>query len=454
MPYAAINPYNETRLKEFAEIADDTLESKISRAHEAQMLWKRTKLSNRAWQLNRLAEVLDRRAPELAATITLEMGKPIAQAVAEVQKCARTARWYADTAENSLKRHKHNADGFESFTRWDPLGIVYAIMPWNYPFWQALRCAIPAITAGNAILLKHAENVPQCAQLLEDLFEEAGYPRYIYQNMFISRDQSAVIIANEHVQGISLTGSETAGSQVGELAGKNIKKCVMELGGSDAFIVLPDADIKKAVETGIKSRFGNNGQSCIAAKRFILHSQIAKDFIDQFTAQVREMKIGDPIDSKTTLGPVAREDLMKTVLDQVDQTLASGARALTGGIRYGAKGWLIEPTVLIEIEKNTPAYTEEIFGPVASMFVVDSADAAIELANDHRYGLGASIWSNNIDLARKMARYIAAGNVFINSQVASHPALPFGGIKKSGYGRELSEMGLHEFCNAKTVNIG
>lgn len=453
MAIQAINPATNEVIYSFENLSDEGLQLKLKRSAEAFESWQYSEFDERKKLMRNLADKLEERKEELAKIITLEMGKPILQSIAEVLKCARACRYYADHAQKFLDEISISTDHKKSLVHYEPLGTIFIIMPWNFPFWQVFRCAVPAIMAGNTILLKHAENVPQCGEVIEKLFLESGFPDGVFFNLQIDHEQAAKVIEFDGVQGVSLTGSDRAGKSVAQNAGKNLKRTVLELGGSDPFIVLADADIEKAAEIGVKARMQNTGQSCIAAKRFIVEEKIATRFIDEFVKRVNNLKTGDPTKEETEIGPMARMDLMENLDIQVQKSVEKGAKVLTGGKRADISGAYYQPTVLTDIPKDSPAYNEELFGPVASVFVVKDEEEAIKIANDTVFGLGAAIWTKDTDKALKLSRKIKSGSVFINSMVASDPHLPFGGIKKSGYGRELAEVGIHEFVNIKTVVI-
>jgi succinate-semialdehyde dehydrogenase/glutarate-semialdehyde dehydrogenase len=380
-----------------------------------------------------------------------EMGKPVRDGRAEVEKCAWACEHYAEHAERYLAPEPVATDARRSFVAYLPLGVVLAVMPWNFPFWQVFRFAAPALMAGNVGLLKHASNVPQCALAIEDIFRRAGFPEGVFQTLLIETDQVRPVIEDRRVAAVTLTGSNTAGSQVASAAGKVVKKTVLELGGSDPFIVLPDADLPAAIATAVKARIVNNGQSCIAAKRFIVHEAVADEFERGFVAGMAGLTVGDPMDGKTDIGPLATEGQQGTIADQVDRAVRAGARVLTGGRKLDQGGWYYAPTVLAGITPESPIFREEVFGPVALLFRVRSSEEAIRLANDSPFGLGASVWTRSEAERERFAREIESGMVFVNAMVASDPRVPFGGVKESGYGRELSPLGIREFVNAKTV---
>jgi len=399
------------------------------------------------------ASLLDREKEKFARIITLDMGKLFRAAVEEVEKCARGCRFYAENAERFLEDEPAQTDAARSYVRYQPLGAVLAIMPWNFPFWQVFRFTAPALMAGNVGLLKHASNVPQCALAIEQIFCRAGFDDGVFQTLLIEPKQVEKLIVDPRVKAVTLTGSEKAGSAVASNAGRHIKKSVLELGGSDAFIVMPSADFEGALSTAVKARTINSGQSCIAAKRFFVADEIYDDFSQQFVERMRALKIGDPFDETTDLGPLATEQILQGVHEQVQKSIAAGAKLLTGGNRIHGPGFFYEPTVLVDVPKESPAYREEVFGPVASVFRVRDADEAVEAANDTTFGLGASAWTNDPAEQELFTSELETGMVFINAMVASDPRLPFGGVKRSGFGRELGAMGIREFTNTKTIWI-
>jgi succinate-semialdehyde dehydrogenase / glutarate-semialdehyde dehydrogenase len=381
------------------------------------------------------------------------MGKLLGGAIGEIEKCARVCRFYAENAERFLEDEPVQTDAARSFVRYQPLGAVLAIMPWNFPFWQVFRFAAPALMAGNVGLLKHAANVPQCALAIEKIFCRAGFDEGVFQTLLIEAEQVEHLIVDPRVKAVTLTGSERAGSAVASAAAREIKKAVLELGGSDAFIVMPSADFKAALTTAVKARTINSGQSCIAAKRFFIADKVYDDFLRQFVERMRALKIGDPLDKTTEIGPLATEQILNGVHDQVQKSVAAGAKLLTGGNRIHGPGFFYEPTVLVNVPRKSPAYREEVFGPVASIFRVRDAADAIEIANDSPFGLGASAWTGDPTEKELFASELDAGVVFINGMVASDPRLPFGGVKRSGFGRELGAAGIREFTNIKTIWI-
>jgi succinate-semialdehyde dehydrogenase/glutarate-semialdehyde dehydrogenase len=453
MAIATINPATGETLKEFAALTSAELEARLQRAAETFRTYRRTSFAERAGKMLRAAEILETDKETFARMMTTEMGKPIKAAGEEVVKCAWVCRYYAEWAAQHLADESVATNATRSFIRYQPLGPVLAIMPWNFPFWQVFRFAAPALMAGNTGLLKHASNVPQCALAIADIFQRAGFPAGAFQTLLITTEQVARVIDDERVAAVTLTGSEPAGRDVASRAGRQIKKTVLELGGSDPFIVMPSADMEAAVKTGVKARTINNGQSCIAAKRFIVAAEIYDEFARRFTAAMDALKVGDPLDETVDIGPLATPRIMADLDEQVRQSTAAGARILTGGAPLQRPGNYYPPTVLADIPPPAPAYREELFGPVALLFKVTNIDEAIRLANDTTFGLGASAWTNDADEQARFAAELEAGSVFINGMVASDPRLPFGGVKHSGYGRELSAFGIREFVNIKTIWI-
>lgn len=451
MPIASINPATGETTKTFEPLSESELNEKLQRAADTFRSYRNTTLAERKPMMMRAAEILESEKHELARLMTTEMGKPIKGAVAEAEKCALVCRYYAENARRHLAEQVVETNATKSYVRFDPLGPVLAVMPWNFPFWQVFRFAAPALMAGNVGLLKHASNVPQCALAIEDIFRRAGFPEGAFQTLLVGSEAVQRILEDARVVAVTLTGSEPAGRSVAGIAGKQIKKTVLELGGSDPFIVMPSAELAEAVTVAVKARTINNGQSCIAAKRFIVAADIYDEFERRFVAEMKALRVGDPLDESTDIGPLATEQILKDVDEQVKTSLAAGSLILTGGKKLDRVGNYYEPTVLVNIPLDSPASCEEIFGPVAMLFRVANIDAAIELANATTFGLGASAWTNERSEQERFASELEAGSVFINGMVASDPRLPFGGIKSSGYGRELSEFGIHEFVNIKTV---
>lgn len=451
MPIASVNPATGETIATFEPLGHADIELKLQRAMDAFEINRARSFADRAERMNRAAEILEARADDFGRTITLEMGKPLAAAIAEVKKCATVCRFYAEHAERYLAPEPIATDASESYVRFDPLGPILAVMPWNFPFWQVFRFAAPALMAGNVGLLKHASNVPQSALAIEDILREAGFDHGEFQTLLIGAEQVTALLEDERVKAATLTGSEPAGASVASNAAKRIKKSVLELGGSDPFIVMPSADLDAAVKTAVKARIVNNGQSCIAAKRFIVHDEVADAFQTKFVAAMEALKVGDPMDEGTDIGPLATPQIVDDIAKQVDASVAAGAKLLTGGKRLHEHGNFYAPTVLADIPKNAPVYLEETFGPVASLFRVNDEDEAIRLANATSFGLGASIWTRDADQANRFIAAIEAGMVFVNAMVASDPRMPFGGVKHSGFGRELGVYGIREFVNIKTV---
>ena len=404
--------------------------------------------------MSRAGEILETEKHELGKLMTTEMGKPLKAAVGETEKCAWVCRYYAENAERHLADQVVETDAKKSFVRFQPLGPVLAVMPWNFPFWQVFRFAAPALMAGNVGLLKHASNVPQCALAIEEIFRRAGFAEGTFQTLLIGSDAVEGILNDPRVVAATLTGSEPAGRSVASIAGRQIKKTVLELGGSDPFIVMPSADLEKAVTTAVKARTINNGQSCIAAKRFIVAAEIYDEFERRYVEKMKSLRVGDPMDASTEIGPLATPQLVKDLEEQVRKAVAEGARVLTGGKRPDRPGNFYEPTVLVDTDPQSPASCEEIFGPVATLFRAANIDEAIRIANATPFGLGSAAWTNDPDEQSRFIDEIEAGCVFINGMVASDPRLPFGGVKNSGYGRELAEFGIREFVNIKTVWMG
>jgi succinate-semialdehyde dehydrogenase / glutarate-semialdehyde dehydrogenase len=454
MTIATINPATGRTERTFQPLSDAELEARIQCAADTYRRYRRLALPERTRMLIRAAEILEAEKEVFGRLMTLEMGKTLKAAVDEAVKCALGCRYYAEHAESFLAEEKIATSATRSFIRYEPIGPILAIMPWNFPFWQVFRFAAPALAAGNVGLLKHASNVPQCALAIEDILRRAGFPEGCFQTLLIDTDRVQRIIEDPRIAGVTLTGSNAAGSAVGSAAGKQIKKSVLELGGSDPFIVTPTANLDAAVRTAVKARVINNGQSCIAAKRFIVVGSIADDFERKLVAGMQSLQVGDPLDPNTDVGPLANEAQVKTLAGQVDRSVSDGARLLTGGHRLDRPGYYFAPGVLTDISPDAPAYWEEVFGPVALLFRARDIDHAIGIANDSPFGLGASAWTNDETERRRFITELESGMVFINAMVASDPRLPFGGVKQSGYGRELSEHGLREFVNIKTVWIG
>jgi len=453
MAIASINPATGEKLKEFKPHKDADIEKCLKQAVAAFDKHRREPFPKRAQLMVEVATLLEREKNELARTITLEMGKLLRDSVAEIEKCARGCRYYAENAERFLEDESAQTNARRSYLHYEPMGAILAIMPWNFPFWQVFRFAAPALMAGNVGILKHAANVPQCALAIEQLFCRAGFDEGISQTLLVEADQVERLIVDPRIKAVTLTGSEKAGSAVGSTAAREIKKSVLELGGSDPFIVMPSADLRLAVSTAVKARTINTGQSCIAAKRFFIADKIYDDFLNKFVEAMRSLKVGDPLDETTEIGPLATEQILSGVHEQVQKSIAVGAKLLTGGNRIAGPGFFYEPTVLVDVPRSSPAFREEVFGPVAAVFRVRDAEEAVELANDSRFGLAASAWTNDEIEQELFASELESGMVFINAMTSSDPRLPFGGVKHSGFGRELGAAGIREFMNAKTIWI-
>jgi succinate-semialdehyde dehydrogenase/glutarate-semialdehyde dehydrogenase len=453
MAIATINPASGQLVQAFDGLTDAQIEEKVQRAAEAFEKYRNVPFAQRARWMKNAADILEKGKETFGRLMTLEMGKPFRAAVDEAVKCASGCRYYADNAERFLADEASQSSATESYVRYQPLGCILAVMPWNFPFWQVFRFIAPGLMAGNVGLLKHASNVPQCALKIEEILRDAGFPEGVFQTLLIGAQKVDGLLNDARIAAATLTGSEGAGIEVGVSAAKRIKKVVLELGGSDPFIVMPSANFDEAVTTAVKARIINNGQSCIAAKRFIVHEQIADRFEREFVKQMGALKVGDPLDESTDLGPLATQSGVADLERDVEKSVSAGAKILTGGKRLPRAGNFFAPTVLTKIPKNSPAYSEELFGPVACIFRVKSLDEAIQIANDTRFGLGASAWTNDEAERDQLVNELEAGMVFINRMVASDPRLPFGGVKQSGHGRELGVHGIREFVNIKTVCI-
>lgn len=453
MKYETVNPANGESVRAYKTLDDSGLEACLAAAAKSAREWSACELDHRCRILQAVSDQLLERRDELAATITLEMGKLTKEARGEIEKCALVCRYYAEHASEMLADDEVKVDEGKAKVAFQPIGPVLAVMPWNFPFWQVFRFAAPALAAGNVGLLKHASNVPGCALAIADVLHAAGVPTGAFQTLLITNDQTAEVIADERVRAVTLTGSGRAGRAVAGQAGKYLKKAVLELGGSDPFIVLDDADLDKAAEVGVQSRFMNAGQSCIAAKRFIVEKKVAADFIELFKARVEELKPGDPGDDSSSLAPMAREDLRDDLHDQVSASIKKGARRITGCEPVSRAGYFYQPSIIANVKEGQPAFDQELFGPVASVFEVSDEAAAVALANRSRFGLGCSVWTEDRDRGEAVARQVESGSCFVNGLVASDPRVPFGGVKDSGYGRELSVHGIREFVNVKTLWI-
>ncbi len=453
MSFTSLNPATGVAGNTYPAQTTEDIERCLQQSDTAFRAWRRTKFAERSHWMRRLAEVLDREQATFGKLMAEEMGKPITAGQEEAAKCAKCARYYAEHTEHFLADEPAQVDDATAFVRYQPLGPVLAIMPWNFPFWQVIRFAAPALMAGNAALLKHASNVPGCALALQDLFHVAGFPEHLFQTLLIGSGQVERVLEDPRVAAVTLTGSENAGRKVGATAGRLIKKSVLELGGSDPFIVMPSADLAAAAQVGVKARTINCGQSCIAAKRFVIHEQVYEEFTNRFVQLLRDLRVGDPLDPTTEVGPLATIAILETLEDQVHRLVEAGARVLTGGKRLPGPGNFYAPTALDNVAPNLPVAQEEIFGPAAVFFRVRNLDDALAVANQTDFGLGASAWTQDPQERERLINEIESGQVFINAMTSSDPRLPFGGIKRSGYGRELARAGIREFVNAKTVYI-
>jgi succinate-semialdehyde dehydrogenase/glutarate-semialdehyde dehydrogenase len=450
---ASINPATGETLRTFEALKDSEVDERIARSEAAYRCYRKTSFADRTRWLTAAATILENERDALGRIMTQEMGKPIGAARAEAAKCATACRYYVEHGERLLADEPVDAGGGRSFIRYQPVGPVLAVMPWNFPFWQVFRFAAPALMAGNTGLLKHASNVPQCALAIEDVIRRAGFPADVFQSLLIGSSQVGRVLDDPRVKAASLTGSEAAGAQVASQAGRQIKKTVLELGGSDPFVVMPSADLERAVRTAVEARTINNGQSCIAAKRFIVDTSIGSEFERLFVAAMESLRVGDPMDESTQIGPLATPDILEGLDEQVRRSVQMGARLLTGGRRIDGPGNYYAPTVLADPPEDSPAYKEELFGPVAVLLRAEGLDHAVRLANDTEFGLGASAWTNDRAEQERLIDEIESGMVFVNGMVASDARLPFGGVKRSGYGRELSAYGIREFVNVKTVRV-
>jgi succinate-semialdehyde dehydrogenase/glutarate-semialdehyde dehydrogenase len=454
MAIESVNPTTGARGPRFEALTESEIEEKLELAEAAAAKWSRTPIPERGAVLERAGEILARERDALGRIATEEMGKLYEAARQEIDKCAGACRYYASNAEAMLKPEViATAGGQHGEVRYEPLGAVLAVMPWNFPFWQVVRFAAPALAAGNVALLKHASSVPRCALALEDVFRRAGAPSGVFQTLLVGAEEVPEIIADGRIHAVTVTGSETAGRSVASTAGEQLKKSVLELGGSDPFIVLGDADVERAVATAVRARIINNGQSCIAAKRFIVESSVYDAFAGGFVAAMSRLRVGDPLDPTTDVGPLASAAIRETLSDQVKRSVEAGAKLLLGGHRLERAGFFYPPTVLAEVPRGAPAFAEELFGPVATLLRARDADEALALANGTPFGLGASVWTRDRSKAERFARELAAGTVCVNEMVASDVRFPFGGVKASGYGRELGVWGLREFVNIKTVRL-
>ena len=453
MAVQTVNPFTNKVVRTFEEMTDSAVDLLIAQSEKTFSAWKNTTYKQRAVILHKVASLMRERKDKLAATITLEMGKLIAQAEGEIELSATIFDYYATNAEEFLADKHLNPEYGSAYVQSSPIGVIFGVEPWNFPFYQVARFAAPNLMVGNTVLVKHASMVPQCAAAIENLFNEAGAPNGLYTNLFLSGERASELVSDKRIKGVALTGSEAAGAAIATVAGKNLKKSVLELGGNDAFIILEDADIDKAVEWAITGRINNNGECCIASKRFIAVEAIADEFLEKFKEKMENLVIGDPMDPKTELGPMSSEKAAVHIIDQIRESVDAGATILLGGTRSDRTGAFIEPTILTDLKPGILAYHEEIFGPVASFYRVKDEAEAIALANDSDYGLGCSIFTQDIKRGEYIASKIDAGMVFINHPTWTQADLPFGGTKNSGYGRELSELGIHEFVNKKLIRI-
>jgi len=451
VPIRSLNPTTAEVLQNFTELSNQEIELKLQQAATAFSIWKKTSFAERTKLMLKLAEILRSKKEDLGKIITLEMGKPIRESFAEIEKCATCCEYFAENAEKFLAEEQIATDAARSFVRCEPMGIILAVMPWNFPFWQVIRFIAPAAMAGNVGVLKHASNVPQCALALEEIFTLAGFPDGVFQSLLISSDQVPALIRDDRVKAVTLTGSEHAGIAVAKEAGASLKKTLLELGGSNPFLVLADADIDLAVSAAVKGRFQNCGQSCIAAKRFLVAEKIAAEFLEKFIAATKKLVVGDPLKTETDIGPLASKNILEDLEKQVSKSVEMGAELLLGGKRLEGKGYFYAPTILGNVTPEMPVFAEETFGPVAAVTVVKDIDEAIRLANQSRFGLGAAVCTQSKENIARCIAELHTSAVFVNGIVKSDPRLPFGGIEKSGYGRELSHYGIKEFVNVKTV---
>ncbi|MBF8962920.1 NAD-dependent succinate-semialdehyde dehydrogenase [Pontibacter sp. FD36] len=453
MAIQTINPATNEVIKTFEEHTSDQVQQKLKAADEAFQQWKNTGFEERARLMNRCADILEEEAEKYGRIITLEMGKPLKDAISEVQKCAKVCRYYAEHAADFLKDEEVESGASRSLIAYQPLGVVLAVMPWNFPFWQVFRFLAPALMAGNAGVLKHASNVPQCALAIEEIIHKAGFPKDVFHTLLVGSKAVDAIIENPIVKAVTLTGSEGAGSKVAEKAGSEIKKTVLELGGSDPFIILEDADLEAAAATAVKSRMVNTGQSCIAAKRFIVVEGIADAFLKKMKEKMQALRTGDPLTEDCDYGPLARQDLAEELEQQVQESIQKGAKVVLEGGHEKDSAYF-KPMIIQDPKPGSPAYEDELFGPVAIVFVVKDEAEAIRIANDHKYGLAGTVFTSDQERGLRVARQVETGAMFVNAMVASSPEMPFGGIKKSGYGRELSYIGIREFTNQKSIWVG
>jgi len=450
----SINPTTNQVIREYPEHSSSEVKTIIEEVHNEWLTWKETTFEHRSGLFRNVARILRERKETYARLMTEEMGKIVRESLAEIMKCANACDYYADHAAELLEDQVIPSDASRSLVVFQPLGIILAVMPWNFPFWQVFRFAAPSLMAGNAAVLKHASNVPGCALAIEEIFHDAGFPKNLFRTLMIPSQEVKAVIENPRIAAVTLTGSESAGSEVAALAGRHIKKTVLELGGSDPFIILEDADMEKTVQTALTARMINQGQSCIAAKRFIVVESRTAEFESRVRLALESLRMGDPLDMQTDVGPLARQDIADEIDRQVQRSIAAGARLVLGGKPANRAGCYYLPTILSDVKKGMAVYKEETFGPVISIISVKNEEEAIAVANDSEFGLGGSVWTENLERGEAVARKIETGAVFVNGLVKSDPRLPFGGIKKSGYGRELGEFGIREFVNIKTIWIG
>lgn len=453
MSFVSVNPFSNEEIMSFEELTSDQTTEAIGKADKAYQSWKQTSFEERKKILKSFSSKLRERKDEFAILITMEMGKRLAEAKSEIVFCADIVDFYADGAAKFLADKPMETDSGKAYIHYEPLGVLLGVMPWNFPFYQVVRFASPNLMAGNVVMIKHASNVPQCAKAISELFDEVGLPTGAYTNLFVPVEFVNLIIDDDRIKGVSLTGSEKAGSAVAERAGKRIKKSVLELGGNDPFIVLEDADLESTVKYAVKGRMVNNGQSCVASKRFIVVESVAKEFMEQFKQKMASLALGDPMDPETRVGPLSTEGAAKNLAEQVQSSIDAGATVVLGGDRPDREGAFFNPTILTDIKSDMPTYDQELFGPVASVYVVKDEAEAIKVANDSSYGLGGSVYTRDVERGRKVAEKIETGMMFVNQPTNSQEDLPFGGIKNSGYGRELSYLGIEEFVNKKLVHL-
>ncbi|GCE27389.1 succinate-semialdehyde dehydrogenase [Dictyobacter alpinus] len=454
MSIQSINPATEEVLESFEAYNKEQIDAALEDAHNSFKSWRKTSFAERSKLFHRLASYMRENKAQLARIASLEMGKPIVESEAEVEKCALNCDYYADNAEKFLAPQEMQSNATKSYASFQPLGVVLALMPWNFPYWQVMRFAAPSLMAGNTAILKHASNVSRLSLEIEKMFQASGFPHGVFRTVLVPGAETEALIKDPRIAAVTLTGSEAAGTKVAATSGSVLKKHVLELGGSDAYIVLADADLDAAAKTAVQARYQNTGQSCIAAKRFFVEDSVADEFTEKFVKYTSQLRIGDPLDRETKVGPLARKDLRETLDKQVQDSLSQGAKLALGGKKVEGNGYYYEPTILVDVQPEMTVFKEETFGPVAAVIRVRDAQQAIELANASIYGLSSNLWTRNVDRAQELAKEIEAGGVFINGMTASAPSLPFGGVKHSGYGRELSHFGIQEFVNVQTIWIG